>query len=75
MTSQDFNLQEFRHGVIVDTPIDHLWQYTITSTGITAWFIGTCLYTAPDGTERPQDKTAQTGDKLFWKSAIQKPSV
>lgn len=67
MTHENFNWEQFHHGLLLDLSLDEAYHYLATPAGITSWFIGTAEYTNQAGHVRGKHDFAQTGDHFKWK--------
>lgn len=66
MNEHKFSLTAFERGVLLEISMEEAYKYAATADGISKWFIGEAVYTAPDGHARPGDEPAQKGDKYTF---------
>ena len=66
MNEHKFSLTQFERGILLNISMEEAYKYAGTSNGISKWFIGEAIYTAPDGHTRPGDEPAQKGDKYTF---------
>ena len=66
MNEHRFSKTAFERGVLLDISMVEAYRYAATADGITKWFIGKAVYTAPGGRVRAGDELIEKGDKYEW---------
>lgn len=66
MTEKNFNKEIFTHGIYLNAPVDKVFKFIATPSGITKWFIGKAKYYYKDLNIRFGDEIIQKGDSYLW---------
>lgn len=67
MTSNTFDLSEFRHSILLSLKPADAYRYIASTSGICSWFIGEAVYTKPRGGMRGAEENSAKGDSFRWK--------
>ena len=67
MTSNTFDLYEFRHSILLAIQPQDVYRYIASSRGICSWFIGEAVYMKPGGEVLGAEKNSAKGDSFRWK--------
>lgn len=67
MTENNFNNNKFTHGIYLNSPIEKVYQYIATASGIAKWFIGEAKYYYKNISIRPGNQYSEKGDSYLWK--------
>ena len=67
MTSNTFDLYEFRHSILLAIQPQDVYRYIASSRGICSWFIGEAVYMKPGGEVRGEEENSAKGDSFRWK--------
>lgn len=66
MTEKNFNWNKFTHAIYLNAPVEKVFDFVTTSSGICRWFIGKAKYYYKDMNIRLGDEHAQKGDSFLW---------
>ena len=66
MTEDNFNMNAFTHAVYLNAPLEKVYEYAATPSGITKWFIGKAKYYYKDSHIRLGNEQVQKGDTYLW---------
>ncbi len=66
MTPENFNWQEFNHGIIIRGNQERVFERIATAQGIASWFLGSAIYTDPEGNFREDNEKVIAGDQYTW---------
>ncbi len=64
MTEENYNSNEFYHGILLDKTPSEIFSFAATGGGLEKWFIGKAEFRSPDNIKRNQGEIAQAGDKF-----------
>lgn len=67
MTEENFNWNEFTHGIYLNAPIEKVFEYIASASGITKWFIGEAKYYYKNLNIRLGNELSKKGDSFLWK--------
>lgn len=67
MTENNFNNNKFMHGIYIDSPVEKVFEYIATASGITKWFIGEAKYYYKNLNIRLGNQHMEKGDSYLWK--------
>lgn len=59
-------MSSFIHAIILKAPVEKVYDYIATPSGIIKWFIGKAKYFYKDSNIRLGNERAQKGDSLLW---------
>ena len=66
MTEENFNMKCFTHAIFLDAPVEKVYEYAATPSGIIKWFIGKAKYYYKDQNIRLGNDLVMKGDSFLW---------
>ncbi len=67
MNKENFNWNEFTHGIYLNAPVGKVYEYIATASGITKWFVGEAKYYYKNLNIRLGKEWSVKGDSFLWK--------
>ena len=66
MTEETFNMDQFTHAIYLNAPLEKVYEYAATPSGIIKWFMGKAKYFYKDKHIRLGNDLVQKGDTFLW---------
>lgn len=66
MTEKNFNWNKFSHGIYLNAPVEKIFVFIATASGIAKWFIGKAKYYYKNSNIRLGNEFACKGDSFLW---------
>lgn len=66
MTEENFNMHRFTHAIYLNSPVETVYEFAATPSGVTKWFIGKAKYFYKDNNIRLGNEFAEKGDSFLW---------
>ena len=66
MTEKNFNMSSFTHGIYLNSPVEKVFVFAATPSGIVKWFIGKAKYYYKDMNIRLGNEFVKKGDSFLW---------